>query len=263
MPVKRKQNVINLGRKRRRKWTMDKQHKTYAIIVGIIIVLACLLIPNAYKITINGEFIGAVKHKKIIEGAKRTVLTQLENEYHVPVKFAEEVETKLYHAKRQDYIDQNYLISQMRTKLDILIGVKEVLVEGESLGMIANEEILEQLKQQLKERYYGDRNVAVDFDKQVELKEVYAKESDLMTLAELVQKCIATTPRYITYTVKSGDSLSAIASRYNTTVESIINANPGLTKNTALRVGQEIKAHVNDPFLPIRVVSFAAVRPEE
>lgn len=261
--MRRKRNVINLSRKRRMKWNMDKQHMTYAIAVGIVIIIACLLIPNAYKISIDGEFIGAMKSKKVIERAKTTVLTQLENEYHVPVKFAEDLELKLYHAKKQDYIDQNYLISQMRDKMNILIKVKEVFVDGESLGMIANEAVLEELKQNLKERYYGDRNVAVDFDKTVELKDIYAKESDLMTMAELTQKCIATTPRYITYTVQSGDSLSAIASRYNTTIESIISANPGFTKDTPLRVGQELKAHVNDPFLPIKIVSFAAVRPEE
>lgn len=261
----KKRNDLKLARKRRKskkEWNMNKQHILYVIVAGFVIVLISLIIPNAYKISIGGEFIGAIKNKKVIEGAKTTVLTQLENEYQVPVKFDEDLELKYYHAKKQDYIDQNYLISQMRHKMDILIQAKEIFVEGESIGIIANEEMLEELKQVLKQRYYGDRNVAVDFDREVELKEVFAKENDLIAMAELVQKCIATTPRYITYTVQSGDSLSKIAARYNTTVESIINANPGFTKSTPLRVGQEIKAHVNDPFLPVKIVSFDPVKQE-
>jgi LysM repeat protein len=50
------------------------------------------------------------------------------------------------------------------------------------------------------------------------------------------------TPRYVIYTVRAGDTLSAIARRYGVTVEAIMAAN-GLT-NYTIRVGQQLKIPV-------------------
>jgi LysM repeat protein len=43
-----------------------------------------------------------------------------------------------------------------------------------------------------------------------------------------------------TYTIRAGDTLSAIAGAFNTTVDAIVAANPGLTPE-ALQINQEIK----------------------
>lgn len=45
---------------------------------------------------------------------------------------------------------------------------------------------------------------------------------------------------FITYTVKKGDTLSAIAKRYNTTVEKIVTANPQIKNPNTIYVGQVI-----------------------
>ena len=46
---------------------------------------------------------------------------------------------------------------------------------------------------------------------------------------------------YFTYKVKSGDSLSAIASRYQTTVSVLLGLNPQIRNANLIRVGQKIK----------------------
>lgn len=43
------------------------------------------------------------------------------------------------------------------------------------------------------------------------------------------------------YKVRSGDTLSGIAKKYGTTVNKIINLNPGLTTRTTLRIGRSIR----------------------
>jgi N-acetylmuramoyl-L-alanine amidase len=45
---------------------------------------------------------------------------------------------------------------------------------------------------------------------------------------------------YVYYTVKSGDSLSSIASKNRVTVDSILKLNKGLTPNK-IQIGQKIK----------------------
>ena len=254
MAIKRDRKVIKLSSRRGVVDTSDKRKMTIAMILAAIIGLVLAFMPNAYKISINGEFIGAIKDKKIIEGAKNTVITQLQGIYNAEVKFEEELEIEKYRAKKKDYINQNYLISCMRKKMDILIGLKEIFVEGESVGIVSSEKDVETLKAELKRKYYGDKAVKVDFDKKVEVKDIFAKEEDLISMDKLVQKCTTTTPKSITYTVQAGDSLSSIADRYNITMDSIVSANPGFTKNVVLRVGQVINANINEPLLPLKVV---------
>ena len=48
------------------------------------------------------------------------------------------------------------------------------------------------------------------------------------------------TPEYVYYTVKSGDSLSGIASKNKVSVDSIVKLNKGLTPNK-IQIGQKIK----------------------
>ena len=252
--ARRSGKVIKLSSRKGLIDTSDKRLMTIAIILASVIGLLLVFMPNAYKITINGEFIGAIKDKKVIEGAKNTVITQLQGIYNAEVKFEEELQIERYRAKKKDYIDQNYLISTMRKKMEILIDFKEIFVEGQSIGIVASEKEVQILKDELKKKYYGTQNVKVEFDKKVEIKDVFAKEEDLISMDKLVQKCTATTPKSITYTVQPGDSLSSIADRYNITMDSIVSANPGFTKNVVLQVGQEIKANINEPLLPLKVV---------
>ena len=79
---------------------------------------------------------------------------------------------------------------------------------------------------------------------------------------KLVQKCTATTPKSITYTVQPGDSLSSIADRYNITMDSIIGANAGFEKSVVLQVGQDIKLNINEPKLPLKVITDEVVTDE-
>lgn len=264
MAVRKKNNVIKL-KTARRGFGINEENKVMviAVIVAAIIGLMLAFMPNAYKISINGEFIGAIKDKNLIEGAKETVITQLRSQYGTEVEFEEELELARYRAKKKDYIDQAYLISCMREKMDILIGFKELFIDGKSVGIISSEEEVEELKQQLKKRYYGDKEVTVAFGKAVEVKDIFAKEQDLISMDKLVQKCTTTTPKTITYKVQPGDTLSGIASKYNTTMDSIISANEGFTNKTILQLGQKINANINEPLLPLNIVQQAEAEEAE
>lgn len=253
MAIRRDSKVIKLNSSRGI-LGVDRRHMIIAIIVASVIGLFLAFKPNAYKISMNGEFIGAIKDKRVIEGAKDTVITQLKSLYGTEVKFEEDLEVERYRAKKKDYIDQSYLISCMRSKMDILIGFKEVFVEGESVGIVASQADVETLKDELKKKYYGDKEIEVEFGKQVEVKDIFAKEEDLISMDKLVQKCATTTPKSITYTVQAGDTLSGIASKYNTTIDSIISANKGFSSQTVLQLGQVINANINEALLPLNII---------
>ncbi len=251
-----KQKVIRLHstRKKGKGIKLDKRITIVAVIIAVVVGVILAMRPNAYQISIDGEVIGAIKDIKVIEGAKETVITQLKDIYGSEVQFEEDLYLKKYRASKKDYIDPTYLISYMRKNMDILIGFKELYVEGEFVAIISSEKELESLKEELKKKYYGEVDVEVEFGKEVELKDVFAKESELISMEKLVQKCTTTTPKKLEYEVKSGDTLSGIANRYNTTVENIISANNSLSENANIRIGQVIEVNMNQPLLPLSIV---------
>ncbi len=61
----------------------------------------------------------------------------------------------------------------------------------------------------------------------------------------------AGTPSICFYTIKSGDSLDAIASARQTTVEAITALNPGIVP-TSLQIGQVCVADLWQPLLPLQ-----------
>ena len=249
--------VIKLNNARRRRslnLKPDRKIMVIAIVIATILGIWLAFRPNAYEISINGEVIGAIKDIKVIEAAKETVIAQLRTEYQSDVKFEDDLELRRYRAKKRDYIDPTYLISSMRSNMQILVGFKEIYVEDEPIGIVTSEAELETLKTELKKKYYGDKAVKVEFGKKVELKDIFAKEADLISIEKLVQKCTVTTPKSISYEVQSGDTLSGIANKYNTTIDSIISANPEFTDKVVLRIGQAIKVNINEPLLPLKIV---------
>lgn len=250
--------VIKISSARRRRsfnLQPDRRMMVIAVIIASLLGIWLAFRPNAYEISINGEVIGAIKELKVIEAAKETVITQLKSQYKSDVKFEDDLELRRYRAKKRDYIDPTYLISCMRNNMEILVGFKEIYVEDEPVGIITSEEELDTLKAELKKKYYGEKEVKVEFGKKVELKDVFAKEADLIPIEKLVQKCSVTTPKSISYEIQSGDTLSGIASKYNTTVDSIIAANPEFSDKVVLRIGQAIKVNINEPLLPLNVVN--------
>ncbi|WP_069999251.1 LysM peptidoglycan-binding domain-containing protein [Cellulosilyticum sp. I15G10I2] len=246
--------ALKPDRRRRRRPRSSSRIIGLAVVVAIGIGLFLGFRPNAYQVMIQGKSIGAIKEKKILDTAKETVAAQLESLYGTEVKFEEEVELKKYRAKKRDYIDPSYLITYMRKNMNVLIAFKEIIVDGKVIGIVASDDDLEVLKESLKKAYYGNKDVEVDFGKKVETKQVFAKEADLINHDLLVEKCTATTPKIVEYEVKSGDSLWLVADKLGVTTENIIKENPKFSESNVLRIGEMIKAKVNEPLLPLVVI---------
>ncbi|PHV70192.1 hypothetical protein CS063_11990 [Sporanaerobium hydrogeniformans] len=255
--AKKSHKVITLQgtRKKGKQKRKDQKILSIALLIALLIGVYLGFRPNAYEVSINGKVIGAVKEKAIIEKAKETVEAQLKTKYHAEISFEEEPVLRRYRAKKNDYVNPNYLVTAMRENLNVLIGFKEVVVEGKSIGILPSSEALEELKEELKVKYYGKKEVEVEFAKKVELKDIFAKETSLTKMDKLVEKCLVTTPKTVSYEVQKGDSLWSIASSLGISIEALLAENEGLQENTVLQLGQTFKAKVHEPLLPLKVVS--------
>ena len=250
---------ISDHRRKGRSVRIDNRMIRMAIVVGIILGVLLTFMPNAYQITIDGTVVGAIKDKRVIENAKQSVVAQLQSEYGTNVKFEDEMVVKRYKANKKDYIQAEYLVGYMRKSMGILIEFREIVVDGKPIGIVAKDEDVEELKAKLKEKYYANQDVEVEFGKNVKVVNKFAKESDLISVDKLVDICTATTPKTVTYTVKSGDTLYGIALSLGITVENLKSINPQLNDKAVLSVGDELKANIYEPLLPLKIVQKSEV----
>ncbi len=256
---RRSKKVIKISdrRKRGRTVRLDNHMIRVAVAVGVVVGILLTFMPNAYQISIDGNVVGAIKDKKVIEHAKETVKAQLKSEYGTNIKFEDDLILKRYKANKKDYIQPEYLVSYMRNTMDILIEFKEILVDGKSVGIVATDKDVEALKKALKQKYYGNKDVEVAFDKDVKIVDTFAKESDLISIDRLVEICSVTTPKTVTYSVKAGDTLYGIALSLGITVDNLKSANPQLNDKAVLSIGDELKANIYEPLLPLKIIETA------
>lgn len=254
MKLSRKSKTIYLsGTKRRRAKKSPKAIIAGVLGIGILAGIAFSLIPNAYQISVKGEVIGFVDKKEYIGIALDTVETQLVNKYQTDIKIEGLDEVKKVRAKKKDIIDPNKLPSYLRENMDVTLKLQKLIVDGKEIAVIESEKVLEELKEELKKEYFDDENVKVKFANKVELEDVYTTEDQIVDMETLVDLCKKRQRKEVTYTVAPGDALWSIATKLGIDVQSLIDANEGVT--STLKIGQELKATVRIPVLGLEVIT--------
>lgn len=250
--------VIRFSKRRRLRIKGNKLILPLLALLGALIGLFFAMRPNTYMISLKDQEIGTIKDKETIEKAKEILIHNLKEDYQSNVKLIdEEIQITKVRGEKKDEITPEYLITYLRKNANILIEFKELKVDGERIAILKDESELEQLKERLKEQYYGDADVEVEFTKEVTLNSVFVKESMLSKMDELVEKCMETTPKVIEYEIKKGDTLSGIAYNLRTNIASILKENEGMTEQTPLRIGTKIKVRVDEPLLGVKIAEKA------
>lgn len=251
--MRRKSKTIYLSNTKRRRNRANPK----AILMGIIAIgalggTAFAFLPNAYAVSVDGEVIGYVDKKEYIDTALQTVEKQLENKYNTEVQIEGLDELKKVHASKKDMIDPNKLPSYLRENMDVTLKFQKLFVDGKEIAVIESEEVLDELKEELKDVYFDDKNVKAEFKNKVKLEEVYTTEDELVDMETLVDLCKKRQRKEVTYTVADGDTLWGIASKLGIDVQSLIDANEGVTPK--LKIGQELKATVRIPVLGLELI---------
>lgn len=107
------------------------------------------------------------------------------------------------------------------------------------------------MKQDVSSFHFGV--LSLDFGENVEVVQAYVDEELISSLDEAIEMVTKNKEKSAIYEVESGDSLSVIASKNNTTIENIIAMNKETIQdeNSMIRVGDELKVTVPQPELSV------------
>lgn len=222
--------------------------------VGVAMTLVALYSPS-YAVTLNGETVGVVADESVVEKAissvESTGTSILGYDYHVQgnleYNFAITLRSDL--SSQQDI--QNYFYNQL-DDLSSELRKYQVVVDGQAVGVVKDEEALNQLLQDFKDQYTTENTTSVEFANTVEIKPVYAVDS-IMTIDEMQQALLASSNGSTTYTVVEGDSFYGIAYANDMSLSDLMALNPQADINR-LMVGDVLNVKELTPVLSVQTV---------
>ena len=222
--------------------------------LGVALTLTTLYTPS-YAVLVNGEQVGVVADQSVVSQAIQEVeeegTTLLGYDYHVEgdvgYQFALTLKTDL---TAQSEIE-DYFFQQLDTVSNHLRQC-EVLVDGRSIGVVKDEETLNDMLDGMKAQYITENTTSADFMEEVTVNYVYASDS-LMTVEEMQAALEANTTGDTTYTVQKGDTFNAIAYANDMSVSDLKALNPGVDINR-LMVGDVLNVKELIPVLSIQTV---------
>ncbi|SET16065.1 peptidoglycan DD-metalloendopeptidase family protein [Anaerobranca gottschalkii] len=208
-----------------------------------------------YTVAVDGQEVGIVKNLDDLERIIDHLTNQETLRTGYDVVIVQEITTeRVFQLKPQEHLPNlQYKIAQLVSyesagTLIIVEGKPTVVVESEEVANKIIEEILQYYITNAK----GDTVKDVEILNDVKFKAVAVRPDEIMDYELAKNLLLRGTPRYETYQVSRGDSLSAIARRANMTVEELKAAN-GLNSHIIYE-GQELKLTTAEPLLNVKVV---------
>jgi LysM repeat protein len=236
----------------------------YVALGGLVVIAAALWFlthKNALDVYAAGDKIGCLPNNPPLtaEDLLETVGRQLYVEYGTEVRVEDEVTLTPVHGSKGSFVTVDFITAELRRKVAFTLEATEVFFNGESLLLLQNDALADQVLDRVKNQYQpaaqGVTVVECDFVDAFRLTR--AKRfvpPQALTEPELAfAKLSASTDIKEPYTVRRGDSAWLIADRFGMSLLEFQQLN-NLTAESILSVGQVLQVLVDKPLLSVRTV---------
>ncbi len=225
-----------------------------ALALGTALTLTTLY-STSYAVLVDGEQVGVVADQAVVTRAIQTVEEQgsellgyrYQVDNQVDYQFALTLKTDL----TQEREIRDYFYEQLNEVSDHL-RTYEVSVDGRVIGVVKDEESLNDMLDDLKEQYVNENTVSAEFVEDVKVGYVYAVD-DLMTIGEMEEALTANSTGETTYSVERGDTFNGIAYMNDMSVSDLKALNPDVDINR-LMIGDVLNVKEVIPTLSVQTV---------
>lgn len=222
--------------------------------LGLALTLTTLY-TSSYAVTVDGEQVGVVANRSVVDNAIQTVERQGSSMLGYRYEVDSDIDYDFALTLKSDIISQEDVEQYFYGQLDEAsenLRKCEVLVNGRSMGVVKDETTLNAMLEELKAQYVNENTVSADFVEHVEINHVYYSGS-MMTTEEMRAALESNTTGETTYEVKKGDTFNAIAHANDMAVSDLKALNPDVNINK-LSIGQVLNVKEIIPFLSVRTV---------
>lgn len=263
-------------KKRGKKSGGKKLNRSLLYLIGIAALLLIVFLfvrKNGSAVFIAEEQVGILETRKVTaEELTVTLESQLESVVGSKVQINEEIKVEGVHIgskNKKDVCTMEHLLPKMRNLVTYKVEAAIITVDGGKTAILANQEAAEVVLQQVQTDLMPEGGVAEDaeigWQEKVEIVSEFVESTEILEQEDAVAILESTTEATQSYTVQSGDALYLIASEFKTTVEKLIELNPGADLSKGIRVGQVINVPVQKPKVSVKTVEtqvLTAVEPK-
>ncbi len=252
------------------------QRRRMLYLIGIFAVLFLIFMcvrKNGTAVFVGQEQVGVLETKKITaEYLVQTLESQLEGIVGSKVKINEEIRAEGVHIgskNKQAVCTMEHLLPKMRNMVTYKVDAALIMVDGGKAATLANKEqaeaVLKQVQTDLLPAEGIAENAEIGWLENVEIVNEFVESTEIMKQEDAVSILESTSETTQSYTIQSGDALYRIATVNKTTVEKLLELNPGADLQKSIRVGQVINVPVQKPKISVKSVEtqvLTAVEPK-
>jgi len=217
--------------------------------VAVILLSVCSL---SYSVSIGGMELGLVQNKAAYESALQAVYAELSDGSYEGIQFDAEPAYALRLIAKGDYTPQEKLVERIKATSGDMLPAYGVYANGKIVFSLPNEEMAQSVLDTYKESFLADKEDAVaSFCADVQVAYRFVPKTSLKTAEsalELLQK-----GKVEDYTMAEGESLQAVAARYQVSMEEIIASNA--IKNVENPEISKLKIYTGEPVLAVKTVA--------
>ena len=253
-----------------------KLNRNVLYLIGIAVILLIVFMcvrKNGSAVFINEEQVGILEGTDITaEELTTTLESQLESIVGSKVQINEEIKVEGVHIgskNEKDVCTMEHLLPKMRNMVTYKVDAAVIMVEGGKAAVLVNKDAADSVLEQLKTELLPEEGIAEDAEigwvEKVEIINEFVESTEILEQEDALAVLKSTTETTQSYTVQSGDALYLIANEFKTTVEKLLELNPGANLSQSIKVGQVINVPVQKPKISIKTVEtqvLTAVEPK-
>ncbi|GAE93868.1 membrane protein related to metalloendopeptidase [Gracilibacillus boraciitolerans JCM 21714] len=232
-------------------------------------------LTNVYHVYVDNEHVGIVDQKQVVEKYITDTIShhQGENNYTYTINEKVSYVTEQVFSSKAD---NQEVLDYLEEEITIGVEAQALKIGGDKVvGYFSEQEKANQVIQSYKEKYVssdilekldndsaeteplsaGDSNIIdVSLTKEVTFEKSKVAEDKILTVEEgltLLEKGTLENKKHI---VNAGEVLGSIGSKYDLSIDKLLELNPNLNADSVIQIGDELNVTAFEPYVEVKVV---------
>lgn len=230
-----------------------------AIVIGVSAIWA-FTHKNAQEVYVDSTKVGILSDMGVTETELFDIaINKLEAEKGTSINVNEELLLKPVHASKSEVVSTDYVLTKICDNLTYKLEATVISVNGNDVAIVPSQAEAETALEKVKNSYSkeGANILEKRFVEDIEVKQKYVNSDEISTTDNAFKTLTSNVNEEKIYEIKEKDSLWSISIENDITVDEILKANPGLTENSILQIGQKINLIVPASLVSVETVERA------
>ncbi len=221
------------------------------MLTATVVIISASYFGVGLEVSLNGGSLGFVKDRGEVEALVAQVEDQIGAYLGTPYSINPQFSYTLSYTNAGNDMDTEAVSRMLLEGVEQMSSQYVLTVDGEVVAANTSKTALElMLNRVMQSQSYLEGQVKTNFVQEVRIEEAMVSDAQLKTITEIEQMLTANTKETQTYTVQSGDTVSAIAQRYDLAMREIETLNPAMQADK-IGIGDEITVSASVPYLSL------------